>query len=514
VVESATAAESLATSEGILPELEEPRDLHGSVVGGLKWNTLLSVGIQASRFLSSLVLVRLLTPKDYGIAAMALIFSSLGMGLSDLGLGSALIQRRTISELDRSTVFWTTIGIGGGLMLLGDALAWPTSLLFGEPRVTPLLLVVSVAFLLGSLGVTQSALMQRAMRFRSLAIRTLLATFGASGAAVAVAAVGGGAWALVANQLVLAALLSVLLWFGASWRPRLMFSRRSLRDLGGYGANVTGTSILAFLKGNADNILVGRYLGAAALGLYGLAYNVILVPGFRILDPLYSTLFAAFARIQHDRERMRSLWLRASRGIAGLMAPMMLGLVVVAPDFVDAVLGSRWHDGIPVIRILAVVPLAYSFGVVPGAILMAADRTQLRLRLGILDTVLAIGSFALGLQWGIVGVAACFTAVVVPQALLTLWLVGRIVDLPLTRLLWSLAPVAEAVVLMVAACWLCRLALVHAHVPAGGRLAVVVVVGAVSYVLASRWRNPALLDEIRRFRRRSRASEPALSAAG
>jgi O-antigen/teichoic acid export membrane protein len=436
------------------------------------------------------------------------------MGLSDLGLGAALIQRPTITEDDRSTVFWTTIMIGFGLMLFGDALAWPMALLFHQPRVTALLIVASTGFFIGSFGMTQAALMERAMRFRALAIRSFVATVGASAAAIAVAAMGGGAWALVANGIALAALMVVVLWFGCQWRPRLLYSRASLKDLGGYGANVTGAAVLSFLKGNTDNILVGRYLGTSALGLYGLAYNVILVPGFRILEPLYNVLFAGFSRIQHDRERVKRLWLRASQGVTGLMAPMMLGLIVVTPDFVDVVLGKRWHDGIPVIRILAVVPLAYSFGFVPGTLMMALNRTRLRLYFGVLDTALAIGAFVLGLQWGIVGVAACFTAVIVPQSFLAVLFVSRIVGLSFRRFFVNLLGVAEAVSLMVGACWLCRLGLVHAGVSPGPRLAVVILVGIVTYGLATAWRNPSLIAEIKNFRSRGRRAEPGFATAG
>ena len=258
------------------------------------------------------------------------------------------------------------------------------------------------------------------MNFRASGIRLMVATVGGSIVAIVVAVLGGGAWALVAQQLAISFLSLAFLWILSDWRPRFVFSRRSLRDLGGFGGAVLGSRVLDYAQWNVDNILVGRFIGAAALGLYSVSYNVILLPLQRLFVPIQDTLFPALSRIQDDRPRMGSLWLRVIRVVGAVVAPCMLGLIVVAPDFVSVVLGPRWSGSTRVIQILACVTLMQGFTAVAERVLLALGHAHTLLRFSMVRTVLAIGAFAVGLHWGIVGVAAAYAAVTVPvQAYLT-----------------------------------------------------------------------------------------------
>ena len=248
------------------------------MASGLAWNTLVSIAVQASRIISSLVLVRILSPADYGLAGMAIVVVSLVATFQDVGFGAGLIQRPTISETDRSTVFWTTVAIGTVSMLVLIALSGFIADFFHEPQVQNLVIVLSFSLFIGSLGMTQGSLLHRAMAYRATSIRLIIATVGACVVAIAVAAAGGGAWALIAYQLAISSLVTILLWQLAAWRPRFVYSRASLKRFAGFGSNILGSRFLEFLQTNMDNILVGRYLGSAALGLYSVSYNVILIP--------------------------------------------------------------------------------------------------------------------------------------------------------------------------------------------------------------------------------------------
>ena len=307
------------------------RNFRASVIEGLKWNAVVAVSTQVTRLATSLVLVHLLSPRDYGLAGIALLFSSLVLALADLGLGAGLVQRASITENDRSTVFWTSAGVGLGLTAVGIALASPLAAFFHEPRVKPLFMVVSSSFVLLALQTTQAALFMRAMSFRAMTVRRVVAMIGGAAAGIAVAASGGGAWALVVQAVTVSVLSTILIWLLSDWRPKFTYSLQSLRSFGGFGLTLLGARMLDFLQGNADNILIGRYLGSSALGLYSVAYNVILLPTQRLLGPVQDTFFPAFARIQHDRPRMAALWLRISRIVGAFIAPAMLGLVVIAP---------------------------------------------------------------------------------------------------------------------------------------------------------------------------------------
>ena len=259
------------------------------------------------------------------------------------------------------------------------------------------------------------------MNFRAIGIRLLIATIGGSIVGVVVAALGGGAWALVAQQPAIASLAGVPVDpLRLAVRISCSRGRASIISVS-FGGAVLGSRFLDYAQGNADNILVGRYMGAASLGLYSVAYNVILLPIQRLFVPIQDTLFPALSRIQDDRPRMGSLWLRVIRVVGAVVAPCMLGLIVVAPDFVPVVLGDHWLDAVPVIQILALVTLMQGFTAVGERVLLALGHAQTLLRFSAVRTVLAIGAFAAGLHWGIVGVATAYAAVTLPvQIYLTL----------------------------------------------------------------------------------------------
>ncbi len=478
------------------------RDLRSYVLRGLGWNAAVAVTMQASRIAFGVVLVRLLTPRDYGLAAIALLFSNLVLAFSDLGLGAGLIQRQTISEEDRSTVFWTSTLVGVVLTGSGIALAGPLARFFGQPEVRPLFMVVSISFFFLAVQMTQASLLQRAMEFRSIGVRLMAATIGGGAVGVTVAALGGGPWALIAQGVAISFLSAALLWFLCDWRPRFAFSLRSLRNLGGFGFAVLGSRVMNYAQTNADNLLVGRFLGSSALGLYSVGYNVILVPMQRLIVPIQDALFPALSRIQDDRPRMARLWLRTTRAIAAVMAPAMLGVIVVAPDFVDVVLGHRWNRAVSVVQILAFVSLLQSMTAVASRVLIALDRATTALRVAMLSTALSVAAFAVGIHWGITGVAACYAIVMVPVQAYLVLVATAALGVPRFAFVRNFAGVLQAAVGMAGVCWVSREMLLETNLPQFARLLAVILVGVVSYALGTLWRSPEVVSELRSLRRR------------
>ena len=196
---------------------------------GVAWKAGSQLTLQVSRMAVALILARLLAPEDWGLAAMVLVFSGIVVVFTDSALGTALIQRRTIVEEDRSTVFWTSAVIGLVLMLAGIGLSGPLARFYGEPEVAALFAVVSVGFLVSSLGATQQALLVRDMRFNRLELRQIAATVVGAAVGITVALAGFGAWAIVAQLLAEAAVSTVLLWYLAEWWPSAVYSFASLR---------------------------------------------------------------------------------------------------------------------------------------------------------------------------------------------------------------------------------------------------------------------------------------------
>jgi polysaccharide transporter, PST family len=475
--------------------------LRARVLRGLGWKAGSQVYRQLSRLVVLVILARLLEPADFGLAAMVLVFSSLILVFSDLGFGAALVQRPSISESDRSTIFWTNVATGSMLTAIGVLASWPIATFYGEPAVQPLMAALSASFLITALGATQSALLSRAMAFRDLELRQMAATTAGAGVGIALALRGYGAWAIISQQIAIAAVSTMLLWRFSSWRPRLTFSIASLRGVAGFGANVFGARLLFYVSRNADNLLIGRVLGPASLGAYALAYNIMLLPLERIAAPVNEVLFPAFSRMGADVQRIARAWLRANRLVAALSLPAMAGLIVVAPDFVDVVLGDQWAQATPVIRILAWVGLVQSLVRLNSSVLQARDRTDILLRWSILITVVNVLAFVVGLRWGIVGVAASYAVANTALQPLNVWLTGRSVGIGLIEFARSLSGVALAAVTMTTCAVAARLLLLHLGAGPTARLVIVTFVGAAVFVPVCARVAPELRVDVNAFRR-------------
>jgi O-antigen/teichoic acid export membrane protein len=494
---------------------EHGTDAIGSRIrSGLAWKAGSQITLQISRMAVALILARLLTPHDWGLAAMVLLFSSFVIVFTDSALGTALIQRRDLSEDDKSTVFWASAGIGVFLMIGGIALSGPLASFYGEPEVRPLFAALSVGFFVSTLGTTQSALFVREMQFRLLELRQIVATVVGASAGISIALAHYGAWAIVGQQLAEAAASTVLLWYLSPWHPSFRFSMTSVRRLGGFAGNVFGENLLYQAGRNLSSLLIGRFLGPAALGTYALATNVILVPFSRIAGPLQQVFFPAFSRMNHDRVRMADVWIRATRFVGLISIPSLVGLAIVAPDFVHVVLGRRWSDATPVIQILAGVGLIQSLQTLSGEVLLALNRAGWLLRFTMLWFAGNVGAFALGLHWGILGVAACYavaTAVIEP---VRTYLTSRALGISPWRFVRAFSGVGQATAVMAAVLLAVRPALMATGTPTAARLILLIVLGAVAYVAGCLWRAPELTSEIKNaFRRRTATAIAPIQAA-
>ena len=464
---------------------------------GLAWKAGSQALLQISRMVVALILARLLTPHDWGLAAMVMVFSGLVVVFTDNALGTALIQRRELHPGDRSTVFWMSAGVGLLLALTGIALSGPLARFYHEPAVRPLFAALSVGFFVTSLGSTQTALLVRDMQFRRLELRQMAATVVGAVTGITVALAHFGAWALVCQQLAEAVTSTALLWYVTPWRPSATFSIASLRRLGGFAGNVFGENLFYQAGRNVPVLLLGRFLGPASVGVFALATNVILVPFVRIAGPLQQVFFPAFSRMSDDRERMADLWIRAARLVGVVSIPALVGLVVVAPEFVQVVLGSRWSEATPVIQILAVVGIIQSLQTLNGEVLLALNRSGTLLRFTIFWFVCSVGAFAVGVQWGILGVATCYAVVTIVVEPLRTYITTRALGISFWRFVRAFSGVVQATAVMAVVLFGARAALGTAGLPAALQLSLLVALGGCVYVACCLWRAPEVTLEIR-----------------
>jgi PST family polysaccharide transporter len=493
--------------DGTVPATDGAQSRTPSVARGVRrgvsWKFLSQAVSLALQLATTVVLARLLTPHDYGLAAMVLIFRRVVMIFSDFALTPALVQRPVLTEKDRSTAFWTSIGLGTGFTLVGIALSAAIAALYGEPDVEPLFMAFSFSFLLLSLGATQAALLTRDLEFRSLEIRNIIGAIVGSVLAVVLAIRGFGPWAIVSQPLATFGTSTILLWLFSAWRPTLAFSAASARGFIGFSGNVFGNQVLTYLTSNLDNFLVGRFLGPASLGAYRLSYNLVIYPLSNLSGPIVSVLFPAFSRMTGDRDRLISGYLRASRLIVAITLPLFLLIIIAIPDFVPVVLGSKWSDTTTVIQVLAWLGILQSLRALNTAILQASDRTGLLLRIALAGLPVYVLGFAVGLHWGIVGVALGATiAASIIQPLYTI-ASARILEIRSLEVIYQCRRVILVAAGSLGVGLLLRYVLVALDVPAAARLLALVVAFVLVYATLVLAAEPRLRDEVRWFRGRA-----------
>jgi O-antigen/teichoic acid export membrane protein len=398
----------MATSQQTLDTLSTEHlhtDLKGrSVRGGVL--TLISQGTQfVILSTSTVVLARLLVPADYGLVAMVTAITGLGQAFADLGLSEATIQRKDISRDQVSTLFWINVAIGLGLMLVTMAMASPLAWFFKEPRLKGITLLMSLTFLICGLRVQHGALLMRQMRFLSLAIRDIASPAIAVPVAIAMAWRGAGYWTLVALPLMLNFVSTALSWLMIRWRPGLPRRDANVGSMIAFGGNVAASYVIFNVGRNADNVLIGRYSGAGPLGLYSRAYNLLMLPVRQLSAPAGSVAVPAFSRIQGDPERFARYYLRTVNLILWISAPVFGFLFVAANPVIVLVLGSQWQEAAPVFRILAIS--AFGQLLLESTIWLFVSRGQSKqlVKLLLVIVPIMVASYAIGLPFGIKGVA-------------------------------------------------------------------------------------------------------------
>jgi PST family polysaccharide transporter len=316
-------------------------------------------------------------------------------------------------------------------------------------------------------------------------------------AAVTGALLGAGVWSLVMNLLANSVVSTLALIWARPWRPRLHFSWVEIRSISGFGLNLSASNIVNYFARNADNMLVGKYLGAAPLGFYGLAYNFMLFPLQAVGLTLGRVLFPAFAAMQSDHERLRQAYLRSSAAIAFFTFPLMAGATVLAPEVIAVFLGPHWGPAVPVLRILAPVGLLQSLTTITGQIYLATGSTGAMFRWGTLFSAVLVVGFIAGLPWGIIGVAAIYAVLSALLLIPNLAIPFRLISLPLTALWKSIQLIAVSTAAMTAAVAALRWVLVfQLKTPPLVTFGTCAVLGAAFYFVFMYYRRSAVLHDV------------------
>lgn len=390
-----------------------------SVQGGM-----IAVCAQGAKFVlqlgTTMLLARLLSAEDFGLQGMVVaLMGFLGL-FRDAGLGSATIQRLEVTQEQTSTLFWINVAVGIALATLSAILAPVLMSFYHEPRLYGIAVVSGVTFLFSGLAAQHQALLARQMRFVTVAKIDVVSMSLSSAVGVGMALLGCGYWALIGMGVVGSIVSGAGAWLSVPWVPGPPRRRCGVVSMLNFGWKSTCNNLVVFLAWNAEKILLGRYWGAGALGLYGRAYQLVTLPVQQLNSSLTSVAFPALSRIQDDRERLARSFLRAYSLLISLTIPITVTCALFAEAIVRIALGAKWMEAAPILRLLAPTAVVFALANPLSWLLFSTGRAGRALAMSSATTPVVIVGIALGLSHGPRGVALGYslamTLLVVPIA--------------------------------------------------------------------------------------------------
>jgi PST family polysaccharide transporter len=373
------------------------------------------------------------------------------------------------------------------------ALAPFVAAFFGNPEAASIIRVLAFGFVLKFLGNTHDALAQKDLRFRARAVPEVGQAVTKAAVSIALAIAGFGAWSLVWGHLGGLAIWTVGSWAIVPWRPRVMLPRDLFAPMLRYGRGIVGVNVLAAIVHHADLAIVGRMLGATALGLYQIAYKIPEATITVVMWVVSKVLFPAFSKL-HGEDELRGAYLKALTYVSLVTIPMAAGLCVAAEPIVRVFFGATWIGAVPLLQWLAVYAGLRSIGTHAGDILKATGRTGLLAGLGVVKAALLLPALILAARTSVDAVAMALVAVTAVTVAINIGMVMHFLRFGVASLLGAIRPSAMAgAVLVIAAIALQRIA---AQLRPELLLAVTVFAGGIVYTAAVFVFDRRLLEDV------------------
>lgn len=452
----------------------------------------------------------MLDPADFGLAAMMTVVIGLATALADAGIGDAIIARQVSRRDHLSSLYWANVLIGVATAALVLASTPLLTAFYAEPRLAELVPFAAAVFVMAPLGRQFAVLLQKDLQFRTLARIETASALASPVVAIPLAIAGAGAASILSGLLASTAVKSGMLVLRGwrTWRPGFRLRVDDLREYVGFGLNRMGERLATYLGSNVDYILIGRFLGVEALGIYSIPFQLVIVPQTRLNPVVTRVAFPLFARRQRDDAALRRGFLELTRLIAFVTFPLMAGVAVIAPELMLVLFGPEWAASAPILQIVAVLGALFALGNTQGPIYLAKNRPDLAFRLNLVRLLVLTGAIYAAVGYGLITVAWTYVVVIAGMFVVARIILERLIDLsPLAYLKALSSPLLAALTMAVVVLG-CTLALERLlGSPSAVVLVLQVVIGAGTYGLFLVWRERPYLRAMWRllFSRGARA---------
>lgn len=412
-----------------------------ATIQGTFWRYLTFFSGKLMLLISTVVLARILSKDDFGVVGYAVTTINLLDILSDMGIGPALIYHSE-DEKTSSTAFWLNIIVSVALFGLAWILAPLIALYFRDERATDVIRILSLSFPIIAIGNTHQKLIEKRLSFSRTFLPEFLRSLTKGLTTIACALFGFGAWSLIIGQLSGEIVSTISYWLSLRWVPRLHIDRAKARALLDYGVKYVGADSIAVLLLNLDYLLVGRYLGAEALGIYTIAFRLPDLVVLQFARTLSGVIFPVYSRMRETTQKLGLGFLMTTRYISLITVPMGVGLALVAEPFTEVMFSAKWLDAAPAIQGIAIYSMLLSLTYNAGGAYKASGRPQINTWLGLvrLGILLPALWWAVSAAGSIVAVSWMHALVALISVLLSLYVATRLLELQVLAVVSALFP--------------------------------------------------------------------------
>ncbi len=375
--------------------------LKQKTVSGLLWSFFDQFSNLGITFIAGIILARMLSPKEFGLIGMITVFISVSESFINSGFSSALIRKKNCTDTDYSTVFYFNLVVGILFFTILFLSAPAIASFFDEPQLKSIVQVLGTVLIIDSLTLIQRTIITKRVDFKLQARVSIIASVLSGVVAVYMAFSGFGVWSLVAQRLIKQGVNSFFLWLWNSWRPLLIFSVQSFKELFGFGSKLLVSGLIDTLYRNVYFLVIGKYFSAQDLGFYTRADEFQRIPSQKMNEIIGRVSYPVLASIQEDKLRLKGYYQRLIRSTMLITFILMLGMAAVAEPMVITLIGEKWRPSIIYLQMLCIVGMMYPLHALNLNMLQVSGRSDLFLRLEVIKKILAIPTIVIGVFWGI-----------------------------------------------------------------------------------------------------------------
>lgn len=415
-------------------------NLKDKSINAFLWVLVDKLGSSTSNFLVSVVLARLLTPDDFGLLAMVMIFFELSTTFIHSGFSFALIREEEISEIDKSTTFVFQLVVAVFLYGVLFFTAPLISRFFDQVLLVAIIRIMGLNLIINSIGVIQQAVLTQQINFKRQTIIRFFAVIISGAIAIAMAIYGWGVWALVAKLVINELLSTILLWLASPWKMSFRFSWASFHKLFGFGSRLLAESLIDKFFRHIVQVLIGKFFSAASLGFYTQANNFCNMAANNFQQTIQKVTYPVLAKLKDDIPKLKEGYRQIIMLSSFVIVPVMILMGVLAEPLLVAMVGEKWRPSVPFLQLLCMAGITYHFSSINLNVLLVLGRVDLGLKLEVVKKVVTGIAIVIGIQFGIFGLVISQVVAFYLAVLINSYYTNIFLSYPLTQQLKDVSP--------------------------------------------------------------------------